>query len=100
MPSDNLQKIDAARTDAMIAGLGGRPAGHHGRWADPGMREIRSLSNEDLAEIIAREPQTKLGRLADSVQRSRESWRTPAKWALIVALCSLIVALYALYRTP
>jgi hypothetical protein len=57
------------------------------------------LSDEELAEIIGREPQSKLGRLAESVLRSRESWRTPAKWALVVSVFSLCVAIWAFLRT-
>lgn len=100
MPSKRfLDRIDEARGDDMIEGLGGKRTRAADEWANPGLKQIRRLSDEELAEIIAREPSSYLGALAVSVQRGRESWRTPARPALIVSLLSLAVAVLALART-
>ena len=95
-----LAKIDAGRASAMIAGMGGRPTQDSiDEILDPGLKQVKRLTDDELAEVIGREPGSKLGRLAESVLRGRESWRTPAKWALIVSLLSFAVAAWALFRT-
>jgi hypothetical protein len=80
--------------------IGGRlPPAFEAKLADPDRRRLKRLSDEELAELIAREPESKLGRLAESVMRSRDSWRTPARGALVVSFCSFAVAALALIRT-
>jgi hypothetical protein len=61
--------------------------------------DFRQWIDAELVELIARDPDTAPARLAASELRSRESWRTPAKWALIVASLSFIVSIVALART-
>ena len=99
-PGSWLQKVDEARTGNWIASMGGsRPLDALEEVLDPGLKQVSRFSDNELAEVIAREPTSKLGLLAARVQRQRESWTTPAKWSLIVALCSLAVALAAFART-
>jgi hypothetical protein len=93
-----LGKIDKARNDLWLESMGGPALQPEQRdWAEPGLRMMKLLPDEELAEIIGRDPQSKLGRLAESVLKRRESWRTPAKSALLVSIVSL--AGWALLRT-
>lgn len=95
-----LKKIDEARIGNWIASLGGpRPLDALEEVLNPGLKQVTRFTDDELAEVIGREPTSKLGQLAARVQRQRESWRTPAKWSLFVALCSLAVAIVALART-
>jgi hypothetical protein len=65
---------------------------------DPGRRHIRRMPDDELAEL-ARSPASKLGQLAASEMRSRESWRGPGRWSLIVASLALLASLAAITRT-
>jgi hypothetical protein len=95
-----LKKIDNARVGNWIESIGGpRPLESLEEVLDPGLKQVSRFTDDELAEVIGREPTSKLGLLAARVQRQRESWSTPAKWSLFVALCSLAVALAALART-
>jgi hypothetical protein len=95
-----LKKIDEARSGDWRHAMGGpRPLETLEQVLDPGLQEVRRLTDNELAEIIARECASKLGLLAARVQRERESWRTPARWSLVVALCSLAIAVSAFVRT-
>lgn len=95
-----LAKIDAGRVGGWIASLRGTPQQDSiGEILDPGLKQVSRLTDDEIAQVLAREPSSKLGHLAARVMRQRESWRTPAKWALIVSLCSFGVAAWALIRT-
>lgn len=95
-----LAKIDAARVDGWIASMRGSPINTPlDELLDPGLATVRKFTDDELAETIAREPNSKLGLLSASVLRSRESWRTPAKWALIVSLASFGLSFWAICRT-
>lgn len=98
-----LEKLDSARSNRMIEGLkafsGDAYSSAFDALADPGRRELDSFTDEELAELIAREPSSKQGHLASSILRSRESWRTPARWALVFSGLSLMVAMAAFART-
>jgi len=67
--------------------------------AHPSRAIIATFTDEELAELQAREPNSREGHLAASIMRSRESWRTPGRWSLIVAALSLIIAISAFVRT-
>jgi hypothetical protein len=95
-----LARIDAARTSNWIAAMGGKPRQDTlDEVLDPGLKQIKRLTDEEIAQVIAREPNTKMGHLAARVMRERESWRTPARWALLVSLLSFALALIAFVRT-
>lgn len=95
-----LDKIDKVRADGFIASLGGQPAHTPlGEILDPGRRQVRPMHDDELAAIIAREPSSKLGKLAESEMRLRESWRGPAKWSLIVAGLAFVLSIAAFIRT-
>jgi hypothetical protein len=64
------------------------------KWAT-----IASFTDEELAEMLAAEPSSREGLIAASIMRSRETWRTPARWALIISGLSLSAAVAALART-
>lgn len=49
---------------------------------------ISEYTDEEIAELIATEPNSTLGKMAASEQRVRESWRGPARWALFISLAS------------
>lgn len=66
---------------------------------DPGRAFVRRLVDEELAELAASETNTKLGRLAESEMRTREAWRGPGRWSLIVAALALVVSVWAIVRT-
>jgi hypothetical protein len=55
--------------------------------------------DEDLADLIARNPDTAHARLAASEVRRREAWQTPARWSLLVSIAALLVSIVALART-
>jgi len=95
-----LAEVDKARADRMIAGLAG--ATTHTpieEILDPGRNQVRHMHDDELAELLARNPHDKLGQLAASEMRSRESWRGPGKWSLIIAGLALLVSVGALFRT-
>ncbi|MBT2133943.1 hypothetical protein KK137_06315 [Croceibacterium sp. LX-88] len=96
-----LAKIDDARTSYWIDSLDPRerPQDSVEEILNPGRRQIARLTDEELAELLARGERTKDGQLAASEMRRRESWRTPARWAVIISLASFLVALTALLRT-
>lgn len=52
-------------------------------------------TDSDLAEFIARNRQIGDTELARSEMRVRESWRTPAKPALVVSIVALLISLAA-----
>ena len=68
-------------------------------FADPGRNQVRQMRDDELAELLARNPHDKLGQLAASEMRSRESWRGPRKWSLIIAGLALLVSIGALFHT-
>jgi hypothetical protein len=70
-----LAKIDKARVESWIASMGGRAQDTIGEILDPGLKQVTRLTDDELAEVIAREPNSKLGHLAARVARQRESWR-------------------------
>ena len=95
-----LAKIDAARVGDWLDSMRGpRPLDSLEEILDPSLKQVSRFTDDELAEVIAREPNSKMGLLAARVMRQRESWRTPAKWALLVSLCSFGVAAWALIRT-
>lgn len=95
-----LKRIDDATNGDWIASMGGpRPMDSLAEVLDPGLKQVSQFTDDELAEVIAREPSSKLGLLAGRVQRERESWRTPARWALVVSVFSFGLALTALVRT-
>ena len=95
-----LAKIDAGRVSNWIGSMSGKPPQESiDEILDPGLKQVSRFTDDELAEVLAREPNSKMGQLAARVMRQRESWRTPAKWALIVSLMSLAVATAALLRT-
>ncbi len=52
--------------------------------------------DEELAELIAMNRLDADTELARSELRIRESWRTPARWSLVIAAFALLVSLAAL----
>jgi hypothetical protein len=95
-----LKRIDEAQNNNWIASMGGdRPLEALTEVLDPGLEQVSRFTDDELAEVIACEPTSKLGILAARVERRRDSWKTPAKWALVVSLFSLGVAVIALVRT-
>jgi hypothetical protein len=95
-----LERIYAARTSSWIAAMAGKPQQDTlDEILDPGLKQIRRLTDEEIAQVIAREPNSEMGHLAARVMRERESWRTPARWALLVSLLSFALALIAFVRT-
>lgn len=66
---------------------------------DPGRKHLRLLDDDALAALIAANPSSKQGILAASIFKERESWRAPARWALIVATLSLVVSVAALVQS-
>jgi hypothetical protein len=96
-----LAKFENARVNAMIESLGGRPLPQDTleEILDPGRKQIARFTDEELAELMARGVPTKEAQLAASEMRRRESWRTPARWALLISVASALIAAAALVRT-
>lgn len=98
-----LAKLDSGRGDAMIETMkafnGDAYEAAFYEIAYPPRKVLATFTDEELAELQAREPNSREGHLAASIMRSRESWRTPGRWSLIVAGLSLVVAISAFVRT-
>lgn len=99
-----LEKIRAARSSRMVANFeyllsdGAKLDRAFDEFADPSRRHLRQLTDEELAELISTEPNSKTGRLAESVLRNRDNWRSPAKWSLLISLISVAIAVTAFFR--
>lgn len=97
-----LAQHDELIGDRWIAssGPGATPKGERDApTSDYSWPNFRLWVDEELHELIARNPETASTRLTSSEVRRREAWRTPAKWALVVSLFSLAVSAAALLRT-
>lgn len=99
-----LERITNAQTESWLDALGdGRQQKDFddaaSEFLDPGRNQVRQMHDDELAELLARNPHDKLGQLAASEMRSRESWRGPGKWSLIIAGLALLVSVGALFRT-
>lgn len=98
-----LEKVRRYGVDHWIASFGPQSEAEFDRSfedaANPGRRVIKQMTDEDLAELIADRPGSKLAKLAESELRVREAWRGPARWSLIVAAIALIVSIAAFMRT-
>ncbi|MGE3744982.1 MAG: hypothetical protein AB7G25_04560 [Sphingomonadaceae bacterium] len=98
-----LAKLDTGRGKVMVENLKAFNGDAYDTAfediAYPPRRVLATFTDEELAELQAREPHSREGHLAASIMRSRESWRTPGRWSLIVAGMSLVVAISALVRT-
>ena len=68
-------------------------------FENPGRWTIRRMVDEELADLIASEPGSKLGALAASEMRTREAWRGPARWSLIIAVLAFALSIAAFIRT-
>lgn len=95
----DIDKADAGRFLQSYDVLNGsKSVGSIPEILGPTMSEVARLSDEDIAELLSRKD-GKLRQMANSVQRTREAWRGPARWSLIVAALSFAVALAAFGRT-
>jgi hypothetical protein len=98
-----LRRIDQIRTGAWIDSFRSDLQNtYDDAWleaTDPGYKHIRRMTDDELAELMSREPGSKQGLIAASVLRGRESWKTPAKWALVVSILSFGLACAALARS-
>lgn len=98
-----LDRILHARTAAMIASFRAPNDDAFDKafdeFSDPGRSVLSKLTDDELATMISAEPTSKQGLLAASIFRERESWRTPARWALIVSGLSFALAFGAFCRT-
>ena len=98
-----LADLDNRNKSYWMHVLGGTPAEKYENAFDtqtrpPTRQEVAELSDEELAEVLAREPNSQLGHLAATIMRRRESWRSPARWALLISILSFAVAFMALVR--
>lgn len=94
-----LDKLDARLGNWLVRRGQARFEKYGNEFADPGRNQVRQMHDDELAELLARNPYDKLGQLAASEMRSRESWRAPGKWSLIIAGLALLVSVGALFRT-
>lgn len=56
-------------------------------------------TDEELHELIARNPSARDALMARSELRSRERWSGPAKWSLVVSVVVVLISTLALIRT-
>ena len=97
----SLEQIRRAQFDSWLHAVGQKgdlepvPA----EMLDPGRSQVKRMHDDELADILARNPSSKLARLAESEMRSRESWRGPSKWSLIVAGLAFLISAAAFVRT-
>jgi hypothetical protein len=69
------------------------------RRAKAGQRMVGKMEKQELAEIISYRGNEPVAELARSRLRIMESWQSPDKWLMILAIGSLVVAAVALFRT-
>ena len=70
------------------------------KYVNPNRRHLAKMTDEELAELLATETSSSyLHYLAASILRSRESWRTPTRWTLILSAFSFLVSVIALWRS-
>ena len=76
-----LAKLDSARANAMIDSCRGasNTTDTLDEILNPGRKQIVRLTDEELAELLARNRNGRETQLAASEMRRRESWRTPAR---------------------
>lgn len=103
-----LAKIRNAQTKLMLSSLGATTGKSDSKefdeafeeFAYPQRRHLVKMSDEELAELMGAEPSgSYLHHLAASVLSSRDSWRTPARWALILSAISIFVSIIALWHS-
>lgn len=100
-PRVTLKAIQDARARNFLHNLNHAASGQRSfdravdELVNPTRSHLSKLSDDDLAELISTEPTTRVGRLADSILRTRDNWRSPAKWSLGVSIISLLIAVAA-----
>ncbi|HET9334864.1 MAG TPA: hypothetical protein VFO12_00490 [Sphingomicrobium sp.] len=97
-----LAEYDGAMGDRLVASMATKGSSYEEAFdaltADPPLR-FREWTDAELAELIARNPDTAPARLAASEVRRREAWQTPARWSLLVSVLALLMSAVALART-
>jgi len=66
---------------------------------EPGRRQLQRETDEDLLELIGARPNSREGQIAASIMRTREAWRTPARWSVIISLLAFGLSVAAFVRT-
>ena len=103
-----LERIRNAREQMWLASLSVMSGGSNQsvfdeavvEFSTPQRRHLVKMTDEELAELMATEgADSYLHHLAASILRSRESWRTPARWALFLSALSFLISLAALANT-
>lgn len=97
-----MAAYDAALGDMMVAGL--RITGDSYERAFDKLTKndspnFKEWPDDELAELIASDPNTAAARLAAREVFKRDSWQTPAKWSLGVSILALILSICAFART-
>lgn len=89
------QNVGQQLIDSLRVGLGTSYDSAFEKFAAKTTPNFAIWTDEDLAELIARNRPTGETELARSEMRTRESWRTPARWSFIVACLALAVSIVA-----
>lgn len=99
----NLAAYDAALGDMMVASLSAYRGESYEKAFDNLTKNTTpnfgKWHDDELAELIARDPSTAAARLAASEVAKRDSWQTPAKWSLGVSFFALAISVWAFART-
>lgn len=97
-----LAEFDAMASERMLASLSAQGSSYEDAFdklaAGPPLT-FRDWTDAELAELIARNPESAPARLAASEIRRREAWQTPARWSLMVSALALLLSAVALART-
>lgn len=93
-----LDLIDNASGNAMVKShaTGPRAFGEPDPYERPSRKMINAFDDEDLHELIAARPSTREAGIARSILHSREAWRTPARWSMIISAVSLAISIAAI----
>lgn len=94
-----LERIQSADIVQWLDHQAGRTQTSLDDILNPSRAYLAKHSDEDLAELIAAKPDTREAEIARSLMRVREAWRTPAKWSMIIAIASFVIATGAFVRT-
>ena len=100
--SGRLAEYDSAISERIVLSLRAQASSYDEAFAtltaDPSVRFKESI-DEELHELIARNPDSAAARMAASEVRRREAWQTPARWSLMVSIAALVLSIFALIRT-
>ena len=94
-----IESYNNRRGQELVDGLRIANASYDDAFSALTVKEVPNFAiwpDEELAELIALNRPDAETELARSELRIRESWRTPARWSLVISAIALLISLAAL----